>query len=381
MKVYQVGGSVRDALLGLPVKDRDFVVVGATPQALLDRGYRPVGRDFPVFLHPETHEEYALARTERKTGRGHQGFTIHASPNVTLEQDLERRDLTINAMARDAAGALIDPFGGQRDLATGLLRHVSAAFAEDPLRVLRVARFAARFGFSVADETMALMRALVDTGELNALSAERVWRELSLGLSAPTPSRMLSVLRGCGALRVIGPEIDALYEQSACGMQPDLGVLTAHALECGASIDATLPARYAILCRHLTVQAIGALSERWRASIDCHDAGRNAASFADVLERAPQLAARDWLALIAGVDALRRPERVEWLLAVVRAYALAQEPDAGDIDAIAARIDGAISALKTVDYSGMKPSRGSLQEAAAARRIDALEQWLRRQAP
>ena len=177
MKRYVVGGAVRDALLGLPVADRDWVVIGATPQEMTDAGFRPVGKDFPVFLHPETHEEHALARTERKSGRGYKGFTVYASPEVTLEEDLRRRDLTINAMAQDEAGRLIDPFGGERDLRAGVLRHVSEAFAEDPLRVLRVARFSARFGFRIADETLALMRRLVHQGEMQALVAERVWQE------------------------------------------------------------------------------------------------------------------------------------------------------------------------------------------------------------
>ena len=189
MKAYVVGGAVRDELLGLPVADRDWVVVGATPEALVAAGYRPVGRDFPVFLHPETREEYALARTERKSGRGYRGFTVHAAPEVTLEQDLARRDLTINAMARDAAGGLIDPFGGARDLKDGILRHVSEAFAEDPLRVLRVARFAARYAFRVAEETLALMRRMVAAGELEHLVPERVWQEFSRGLAEPHPAR------------------------------------------------------------------------------------------------------------------------------------------------------------------------------------------------
>ena len=197
MKVYVVGGAVRDELLGRPVADRDYVVVGATPDAMLAQGFRPVGRDFPVFLHPETNEEYALARTERKSGRGYHGFTFHAAPDVTLEADLARRDLTINAMARAPDGTLIDPYGGEADLRAGVLRHVSAAFAEDPLRVLRVARFAARLGFAVAPETEALMRAIVAGGELALLTPERVWQELARALMEPRPSRFFSELRRC----------------------------------------------------------------------------------------------------------------------------------------------------------------------------------------
>lgn len=210
-KTYVVGGAVRDALLGLPVKDRDYVVVGATPDELLAQGYVAVGKDFPVFLHPQTHEEYALARTERKTAPGYAGFAFHAAPDVTLEQDLQRRDLTINAIAQDADGTLIDPYGGRADLDARVFRHVSAAFAEDPVRILRIARFAARFtDFSVAPETLALMRAMVASGEVDALVPERVWQELSRGLTEARPSRMFEVLRDCGALARLLPELDAL---------------------------------------------------------------------------------------------------------------------------------------------------------------------------
>src|SRR5450755_3617514 len=200
MKIYRVGGAVRDELLGRSISDRDYVVVGATPETMLAQGYRPVGRDFPVFIHAESGDEYALARTERKSGRGYHGFTFHVAPDVTLEEDLSRRDLTINAMARDADGTLIDPYAGERDLSAGVLRHVSPAFAEDPLRVLRVARFAARFGFAVAPETEALMRSIAAGGELATLTPERVWQELSRALMEPRPSRFLVVLRRCGAL-------------------------------------------------------------------------------------------------------------------------------------------------------------------------------------
>ena len=214
MQTYLVGGAVRDKLLGRVVADRDYVVVGATPEDMLDEGYKPVGRDFPVFLHPDTREEYALARTERKSGRGYHGFVFSTDPAVTLEQDLERRDLTINAMAEDTDGRLIDPFGGARDLEDRLLRHVSPAFAEDPVRVLRVARFAARYaplGFRVADETLALMRTMVDDGEVEHLVAERVWAETRKALAELRPSAFLATLRTCGALTILFPEVDALY--------------------------------------------------------------------------------------------------------------------------------------------------------------------------
>ena len=202
MKIFRVGGSVRDEILGKTVVDRDYAVVGATPEEMIAHGFRPVGRDFPVFLHPESNEEYALARTERKSGRGYHGFTFHVAPDVTLEEDLGRRDLTINAMARADDGTLIDPYGGERDLRAGVLRHVSPAFAEDPLRVLRVARFAARFGFDVAPETDALMRALSAGGELATLAPERIWQELARALMELYPSRFFVVLRRCGALHV-----------------------------------------------------------------------------------------------------------------------------------------------------------------------------------
>ena len=214
MQTYLVGGAVRDKLLGVGIADRDFVVVGATPEEMRVLGYRPVGKDFPVFLHPQTGEEYALARTERKTGRGYHAFAFHADPSVTLAQDLQRRDLTINAMAEDEHGAIVDPFGGQRDLAARVLRHVSPAFAEDPVRVLRIARFAARYasrGFSIADETLALMRQMVASGEVDHLVAERVWTETRKALAEPTPSAFVKSLRAGNALRVVFPEVDALY--------------------------------------------------------------------------------------------------------------------------------------------------------------------------
>src|SRR5574340_1080914 len=210
-KIYCVGGAVRDRLLGLPVQDHDWVVVGSTPEDMVERGFQPVGKDFPVFLHPQTHEEYALARTERKTARGYRGFAVYAAPDVTLEQDLLRRDFTINAIAQDADGNLVDPHNGIADLRAGILRHVSAAFGEDPVRILRAARFAARFGFSIAPETLALMRDMVNNGEVDALVAERVWQALARGLMENTPSRFFETLRSCGALAKILPEVDALF--------------------------------------------------------------------------------------------------------------------------------------------------------------------------
>jgi tRNA nucleotidyltransferase (CCA-adding enzyme) len=259
LKSYVVGGAVRDALLGLPVKDRDHVVVGATPEQMLAHGFVAVGKDFPVFLHPQTHEEYALARTERKTAPGYAGFAFHAAADVTLEQDLQRRDLTINAIAQDAEGNLIDPCGGQADLAARVLRHVSPAFVEDPVRILRIARFASRFvEFSVAPETMTLMRQMVSSGEVDALVAERVWQELSRGMMEAMPSRMWVVLRECGALARILPELDALARLSASDLvasasardhasHADGFTRALHALDHAAAQGLALPARFAVL--------------------------------------------------------------------------------------------------------------------------------------
>ena len=254
MKIYCVGGAVRDELLGLPVKDRDYVVVGATPEAMVKQGYKPVGRDFPVFLHPQTHEEYALARTERKTARGYHGFEFHAAPDVTLEQDLSRRDLTINAIARDAGGRLIDPHRGADDIKAGVLRHVSPAFAEDPVRILRVARFAARFGFRIAPETMKLMRDMAESGEADALVPERVWQEVARGLMETKPSRLFEVLRECGALARIMPEVEALWDDA------DAAGEAMRALDAAAQAGAMLPARFAVLARWLVPLAVESLA-------------------------------------------------------------------------------------------------------------------------
>src|SRR5688572_13415647 len=243
VKFYSVGGAVRDELLGLPVKDRDYVVVGATPEEMVRLGFKPVGKDFPVFLHPETHEEYALARTERKSGRGYKGFKVYAAPEVTLEEDLRRRDLTINAMAKAEDGTLIDPFGGQRDLEARVLRHVSEAFAEDPVRILRLARFAARFGFDVAPDTMTLMRRMVECGEADYLVPERVWQEFARGLAEPHPELMFDVLERSGLLGKLFPELKSRPRR----------------------YGGSLAVRYAHLTWPLDEAEIEALSERLRA--------------------------------------------------------------------------------------------------------------------
>ena len=244
MQIYLVGGAVRDQLLGLPVKDRDWVVVGADADELLRQGYQPVGKDFPVFLHPNTREEYALARTERKTAKGYAGFAFYADKTITLEQDLLRRDLTINAMAQDVSGCLIDPFGGQRDLQHKILRHVSPAFAEDPVRILRTARFAARYGFAVAPETMQLMRDMVAAGEADALVAERVWQELAKGLMENQPRRMIEILRDCGALAILLPEVNTLFgvpQRADYHPEIDTGEHTLLVLQRAAALGLTLP--------------------------------------------------------------------------------------------------------------------------------------------
>jgi tRNA nucleotidyltransferase (CCA-adding enzyme) len=321
MKTYRVGGSVRDELLGLAVQDHDYVVVGSDPEDMAKRGFRPVGADFPVFLHPETHEEYALARTERKTAPGYKGFTFHASRDVTLEEDLMRRDLTINAMARAEDGSLIDPHGGAADLRAGILRHVSDAFAEDPVRILRVARFAARFGFAIAPETLALMRRMVASGEADALVPERVWQELARGLMEKSPSRMIAVLRECGALARILPEIDAVFER------PDEPEPLAARLEHAAARGLSLPVRYALLVLDLAPEDAARLSDRVNAPSDCRElaalAIRERASV-----RADELDAEATLELLERSDAFRRPDRLERLLEVAECDALAPSPEA-----------------------------------------------------
>lgn len=302
MRIYEVGGAVRDRLLGLPVRDRDWVVVGSTPEQMVELGFKPVGRDFPVFLHPETHEEYALARTERKVAPGYHGFQFHADPAVTLEQDLERRDLTINAMATDAHGRIIDPYGGRADLAAGVLRHISPAFAEDPVRILRLARFAARFDFRIADATLELMRSMVARGEVAALVPERVWLELSKGLQEVAPMRFFATLQTCGALQVCLPECQRL----ASAQCP-----AASALARAAALGLALPARFAVLA--LCIEDAVGLAERLRLPAALLDLARLCSVQRERLLQpawAPD-AAESLLQLIERADALRRPQRLE----------------------------------------------------------------------
>ena len=345
MKTYLVGGAVRDRLLGIPVKDRDHVVVGARPEDLLREGYRPVGKDFPVFLHPQTNEEYALARTERKSGRGYHGFTFHADPHVTLEDDLRRRDLTINAIAEGEDGTLVDPHGGVRDIEAKVLRHVSPSFAEDPVRVLRIARFAARFasrGFRIADETLALMRQMVADGEVDHLVSERVWVETQKALTEPTPSAFLRALRACGALRVLFPEIDALYgvpqrvefhPEVDTGAHIELVVDMAARLAPGDALigfcalvhdlgKALTPAD--VLPRHIGhehrgLAPIATVCERLKVPVDYASLAQGVCKLHLLAHTALELKAATVLGIFEQLDAFRRPERVGQFLLVCEA--------------------------------------------------------------
>jgi tRNA nucleotidyltransferase (CCA-adding enzyme) len=344
VKIFLVGGAVRDRLLGRPVRERDYVVVGATPAAMEALGYRPVGRDFPVFLHPKTHEEYALARTERKTARGYHGFAFHADPGVTLEQDLARRDLTINAIAEGEDGRLIDPFNGQRDLDARLLRHVSPAFAEDPVRLLRLARLGAQlqpFGFTVATETEALLRELVASGELDALVPERVWAECEKALASPAPVRFFEILRGCGALRVIFPELDRLFgvpQPPRYHPEIDTGVHTLMVLEQATRLSDSPEVRFAALVHDLGkgttpadilpshhgheqrgVRLIEALSARLRVPKRYRENAIRVARYHGWVHRVFELRPVTVMKLVEGIDALRRPEGLEPFLHAVEA--------------------------------------------------------------
>ena len=349
MQIYLVGGAVRDALLGLPVTDHDWVVVGATPDTLIAQGFLPVGKDFPVFLHPRSREEYALARTERKTGPGYHGFAVHAAPDVTLEEDLARRDLTVNAMAVRAdatdpthweqAGALVDPYGGRRDLAAKVLRHITGAFREDPVRILRVARLAARFAdFTVAPETRTLMREMVDGGEADHLVAERVWQELAKGLMEDTPSRMFAVLRDCGALACLLPEVDRLWgvpQRADYHPEIDCGVHLMLVLDMSARLRAALPVRLACLFHDLgkattpahllpkhhgheerSARLLAGICERLRVPTECRELADVVAREHGNIHRSGDLNAAAVVRLLQRCDAFRKPERfVEVLLA------------------------------------------------------------------
>ena len=344
MKIFLVGGAVRDALLGIDGADRDWVVVGSTPEEMLAQGFTPVGKDFPVFLHPTTHEEYALARTERKTAPGYKGFVVHAAPDVSLEQDLARRDLTINAIARDADNQLIDPYNGQQDLQANVFRHVTEAFREDPVRILRLARLAAKFPlFQVAPETLRLMQDMVQAGEVDALVRERVWQELAKGLMGAQPSRMLQVLRACGALQRLLPEVDGLYgvpQPIEHHPEVDTGVHLEMVLDECARMNLSLEVRFAALChdlgkgttppsawpRHIchearSVKRLRALSERLRVPQACKELAEVVAREHGHIHGCLQLSAEAVLRLLLRADALRRPQRFAGVLQACEADA------------------------------------------------------------
>jgi tRNA nucleotidyltransferase (CCA-adding enzyme) len=310
METYIVGGAVRDALLGLAAGDRDWVVVGGSPQQLIAAGFLPVGKDFPVFLHPDTREEYALARTERKTAAGYHGFVFHAEPSVTLEQDLARRDLTINAMAQDAHGTIIDPFGGQHDLKARVLRHVTDAFREDPVRILRLARFSARFAdFTVAKETLQLMQQMVEAGEVDALVAERVWQEIARGLMEKKPSRMFDVLRECNALVRLMPEVDRVWDAALSRIVDE-----------SARLEAALPVRFACLTYRLSAELRG-LCERLRVPTDCRELADVVAREHTNIDASLGASAGEVVRLLDRCDAWRKPQRFEQVLLACRAIA------------------------------------------------------------
>lgn len=332
IQTYIVGGAVRDELLGLAVKDQDYVVVGSTPEAMEVAGFKPVGKDFPVFLHPKTHQEYALARTERKTGLGYKGFVVHASPDVTLVEDLARRDLTINAIAKAENGQLIDPFNGLADIQSKTLRHVSDAFAEDPVRILRAARFAARFtDFNVAPETILLMQSMVAAGEVDALVAERVWQEIAKGLMETKPSRMFDVLRECGALKKILPELDALWgvpQPAQHHPEIDTGIHVMMVIDYAAKQNFSLPIRFAALMHDLgkgttpkemlprpighevrSLSLLKEVSKRLRIPNDCKELAQIVAKFHGKLHQSSQMRPDTLLAFLMELDAVRQPAR------------------------------------------------------------------------
>jgi tRNA nucleotidyltransferase (CCA-adding enzyme) len=398
MKAYVVGGAVRDELLGLPVNDRDWVVVGETPESMVAAGFRPVGADFPVFLHPQTHEEYALARTERKTSRGYRGFQVSCAPDVTLEEDLRRRDLTINAMARAESGELVDPSGGQADLQARVLRHVSDAFAEDPVRILRVARFAARFAdFVVAPETLALMRTIVDHGEVDSLVPERVWQELSRGLMERSPSRMLEVLRDCGALARLLPELDRLWgvpQRADYHPEVDTGVHMSMVIDCSARLDHPLPVRWAVLVHdlgkgltpqeilprhigheHRSVALARDVAIRLRIPNDCRDLGQITAREHGIVHKAAELRPGTYVELFDRCDAYRKPGRFAQMLMACEAdyrgrLGLEDRPYPQ-----AARMLRALDAARAVDAGAIAASTA---DGPAASRVERIRQQLHR---
>jgi len=394
MKVYLVGGALRDKLLGLPLSDRDWVVTGASPEDMRAQGFRQVGKDFPVFLHPETGEEYALARTERKVAPGYKGFQVHATPDVRLEDDLRRRDLTINAMAEDSNGHLIDPFGGREDLAQGLLRHVSPAFSEDPVRILRVARFAARFaalGFRVAPQTCTLMQVMVDAGEVDALVPERVWVELERALAEQQPSVFFQVLRQCRALAPLFPEIDCLYgipQRPEYHPEIDTGIHTMMVLEQASLLSPDSQVRFAALVhdvgkgatppeewpRHVRheqrgVRIIEALCRRLRIPNQFRDLARLVARYHCLCHRAEELRPGTLLKMLEALDVFRRPQRLTQFLLACEADARGRQGYEQQPYLQAERLRTAVQSALTVDPSllAIQGYRGK-EMAAALRR-------------
>jgi tRNA nucleotidyltransferase (CCA-adding enzyme) len=404
MRTYAVGGCVRDQLLGVPVADRDWVVVGATPEEMIAAGFRPVGKDFPVFLHPQTHEEYALARAERKTAPGYHGFVFHAAPDVTLEQALARRDLTINAMALDEAGRLVDPFGGRADLQAKVLRHVGPAFAEDPVRILRVARFLARYeplGFSIAPETLARMRAMVAAGEADALVPERTWQETAKALAEPAPQAWLRALRECGALARIFPELDALYgvpQPEKWHPEIDTGLHMELVMQAAAALTPEPRIRFAALMhdlgkgrtprsrwpRHIGHEESGArmvtaVCERLRVPTDYRELAVLAARWHGLVHRALELRPRTILDLLESCDAFRRPERFRELLIACEADhrgrgGLALEPYPQADRLRAAQAAAAAVVLGEADREGLSGEK--IGELLRRRRLAALKSAL-----
>jgi len=399
IQAFIVGGAVRDRLLGLPVQDHDWVVVGATPDAMLAQGFKAVGKDFPVFLHPQTREEYALARTERKSGQGYKGFTFHTSPDVTLEEDLIRRDLTINAIAEMPDGTLIDPYGGQRDLAARVFRHVSPAFAEDPVRILRIARFAARFSdFTLAPETLALMTEMVAAGEVDHLVAERVWQEIARGLMYDQPSRMFEVLRQCGALKRLLPELDALFgvpQPPQHHPEVDTGVHVMLVVDTAARRKETLPVRWAALLHDLgkgttpadvlphhyghetrSVKLVEAVCERLKVPTDCRDlavlAAREHGSMHQLMQMRPDTVAK----FLERLDVLRRPERAEQLIAVCLCDARGRTGLEDVAYPQADRLRTALQAFSSVDAGAIArnaPDKARIPALIQAERLQAVK--------
>ncbi|CAN7209171.1 multifunctional CCA addition/repair protein [Acidovorax sp. LjRoot74] len=410
MQIYMVGGAVRDKLLGRPVNDRDWVVVGATPEQMLAQGYLPVGRDFPVFLHPETREEYALARTERKSGRGYRGFVVYSAPDVTLEEDLSRRDLTINSIAENIDGTseegIFDPYSGAQDIEARVLRHVTDAFREDPVRILRVARFAARFtDFSVAPETMQLMREMVERGEVDHLVPERVWQELARGLMEEKPSRMFEVLRDCGALAVLLPEVARLWgvpQRADYHPEVDTGVHLMMVLDMAARLQAPLTVRFAclahdlgkgttpadVLPRHIdhetrSAELLKDVAERLRVPVDCRETADVVAREHGHIHRSQDLSAAALVRLLERCDAIRKPERFAEILLACECDArgrLGFEESAYPQRPRLLAVLAAVQAVVTREIAAQAAAKGQSGPQVGARihqaRVEAVAQWL-----